>query len=604
MSNHIANKIEAKDKNLSKVLNDERFKIDVFQREYRWQRKHIEDLVSDLSIAFLTNYVDGHDTSMYSSYDSYYMGPIVLCEDNGSLSIVDGQQRLTSFTLLLLYLNNLQKSLNPDGGQFKDLKPYIYVSKGGKTTLILDIDTREDIIKHFYNNSEIPFGGDSDDESVRNIIERYEDIKTLFPDEIKQVKVLPVFIEWLLYKVVMVEVKAFSMANAYTIFETMNDRGMNLSPTEMLKGYLLSKVGDEEKSAELNELWKQRISEIRRDVGPEGDLEFFRAWLRAKYADTIRPSKQGATNEDFELIGTQFHAWIRNNSPKKTNLDSSDDYYFFLRSDFDYYALMYNHIYSLRQSCFTGYEEVYISNFFTIADSLAYPLYLAPLTKIDDDSMVEMKIKLVCKFIDVFTNSRTILGKTITQSSIRYSMYELVKSIRNTDLESLKMKLATELQKSFDNSSSFLTVMQQMDNWNYYHYYFARLLYAIKYQSDDSDSDSLEEEVDFKEFMRSKRQKSLILVRIFNEEEIETGSEEFTWGLLINSVAGHCLIRRDDNDAVFSVEANDRISYLLSQGYLPEMAGFEYPVQNRISGFVTEREKRLRLLTDEIWEFN
>src|SRR5947209_18292495 len=110
------------------------------------------------------------------------------------------------------------------------------------------------------------------------------------------------------------------MENAYTIFETMNDRGLNLSPTEMLKGYILSRISDEEKSYELNELWKQRVSEIRNVAGGEGDLEFFRAWLRDKYAESIRPSKVGSTNEDFEIIGTQFHSWIRNNT-SKTGLD-------------------------------------------------------------------------------------------------------------------------------------------------------------------------------------------------------------------------------------------------------------------------------------------
>ena len=50
---HIANKIDAKDKKLSEILSGQRYKIDVFQREYRWQRVHIEALISDLSLSFL-----------------------------------------------------------------------------------------------------------------------------------------------------------------------------------------------------------------------------------------------------------------------------------------------------------------------------------------------------------------------------------------------------------------------------------------------------------------------------------------------------------------------------------------------------------------------
>ena len=52
---HIANHIEAKDKQLIDILTNNRFKIDVFQREYRWKRNHIEALISDLYSNFMVN---------------------------------------------------------------------------------------------------------------------------------------------------------------------------------------------------------------------------------------------------------------------------------------------------------------------------------------------------------------------------------------------------------------------------------------------------------------------------------------------------------------------------------------------------------------------
>jgi uncharacterized protein with ParB-like and HNH nuclease domain len=54
----------------------------------------------------------------------------------------------------------------------------------------------------------------------------------------------------------LVEIIAYSDENAYTIFETMNDRGLNLTPTEMLKGFILSKFEDSKKRQKANELWK------------------------------------------------------------------------------------------------------------------------------------------------------------------------------------------------------------------------------------------------------------------------------------------------------------------------------------------------------------
>jgi uncharacterized protein with ParB-like and HNH nuclease domain len=75
---HIANKIDAKDKTLAEVLRGQRYTVESFQREYRWQREHIEALISDLSISFLKNYKAGDTLEDYDSYDCYYMGPIVL----------------------------------------------------------------------------------------------------------------------------------------------------------------------------------------------------------------------------------------------------------------------------------------------------------------------------------------------------------------------------------------------------------------------------------------------------------------------------------------------------------------------------------------------
>src|SRR5690606_20868284 len=123
---HIANKIDAKDKKLSEILYGQRYRVDSFQREYRWQRKHIEALISDLSISFLNSYQQGDTIEESSTYDCYYMGPVVLCEDKNELSIVDGQQRLTSFTLLLIFLYHLQSTIQTND-ELRDLKDHLYV---------------------------------------------------------------------------------------------------------------------------------------------------------------------------------------------------------------------------------------------------------------------------------------------------------------------------------------------------------------------------------------------------------------------------------------------------------------------------------------------
>ena len=97
----IENKIEANDRTIFQVLDNKKYTVDYFQREYSWQQKHIEQLVTDLTSAFLSEYLPTHERGEVENYNSYYLGPFVLSEKSSNRSIIDGQQRLTSLTAVL-----------------------------------------------------------------------------------------------------------------------------------------------------------------------------------------------------------------------------------------------------------------------------------------------------------------------------------------------------------------------------------------------------------------------------------------------------------------------------------------------------------------------
>ena len=80
-------------------------------------------------------------------------------------------------------------------------------------------------------------------ESVEHLWTRYQDIEERFPAELKS-DALPYFVDWLLERVVVVEIATADEEMALEIFETMNDRGLRLTTTDMLKSYLLSKIAD------------------------------------------------------------------------------------------------------------------------------------------------------------------------------------------------------------------------------------------------------------------------------------------------------------------------------------------------------------------------
>ncbi len=180
-----------------------------------------------------------------------------------------------------------------------------------------------------------PFDPAGRSELVQNLYERYRDLEDAFPDDEVDDAALPYFIDWLLENVHLVEITAYSDDDAYTIFETMNDRGLSLSPTDMLKGYLLANIDDTAKRTLANTRWRDRIRELN-EAGKEVEPDCFKAWLRSQYATKIRERKRGARPEDFDRIGTEFHRWLRDAS-KSIGLERSDDFYRFIDREFEFF---------------------------------------------------------------------------------------------------------------------------------------------------------------------------------------------------------------------------------------------------------------------------
>ena len=115
-------KIDADDRNVFDVLNERKYTVDYFQREYSWEQRHIEQLITDLTSTFLDVYSEGDPRTKVEHYNNYYLGPFVVSSKDGTKSIIDGQQRLTSLTLLLIFLNNRQKEL----GGAESIEPLIF----------------------------------------------------------------------------------------------------------------------------------------------------------------------------------------------------------------------------------------------------------------------------------------------------------------------------------------------------------------------------------------------------------------------------------------------------------------------------------------------
>lgn len=455
--------IQGKTKTVRELLKGVKYAIDYYQREYKWEEKHIQELIDDLTGRFLEDYDPAHDRRKVADYAPYFLGSIIVSKKDGVNFLVDGQQRLTSLTLLLLLLRNLQ-----DTNAVKvNVDELIASEQYGEQSFNIDVPERMPTMQALFSGLPPDVAGKS--ESVQNLYQRYQDIASLFPQEIGE-QALPYFIDWLLQKVHLVEITAFSDDDAYTIFETMNDRGLSLSPADMLKGYLLANVSDAKRMA-LNTNWRDQIRAFS-EVGKETDADFFKTWLRSQYATKIRERRKGAKAEDFDRIGTEFHRWLREKKDA-IGLRKPAEVEQFLESNMAFYGRQYLRLLAASRTLIPGLEHVFYNA--QQGFTLQYMVLLAPLCPDDSDGHINQKLRMVAQYIDIWVAKRLWNYRSISYSTVQYAMFLVMREVRGLATEPLAQKLYELLQSESETFSTNDRLQMHQRNRYALHQLLARL---------------------------------------------------------------------------------------------------------------------------------
>ena len=422
-------KIEGSPKSLKQLLQNTKYSIHYYQREYMWQRKHIEELIDDLTSEFLNNYKPGDNRQNVQDYGAYFMGSIVLAGRENA--IIDGQQRFSSLTLLLMYLNNRLRTLNQS---YSVIEQMIFSEAYGTKSFNINVDDRAECMNAIYNNK--AFDTAEVGESVKNLYGRYNDIIDVFPtDEITDDMLLH-FCDWLAEKVFFIEIVATTEQDAHKVFVTMNDRGLSLTSTEMLKGYLLSEIKDDTKREKLNNIWKSKVLLLKKD-DDKGDETFIKAWLRAQYAETIRETKAGAVNQDFDIIGGSFHKWVRDER-EKLGLVTTDDYELFIMR-FSKFSDVYMKIREAENSFAKETEYIYYNA--QVNFTFQPQLLIASICYEDSWDTIIEKLNLVARFIDLLITARVTNYRSVDYSTIKNYVFNVTKNIRRCSIDELKISL-------------------------------------------------------------------------------------------------------------------------------------------------------------------
>lgn len=433
---------------LKTILSGRKYTLDYFQREYRWGRKQIEQMITDFQSTFEEFYdPDDHDTTEeVMDYGFYYMGCII-CTGGSVKKLIDGQQRLTSLTLLLIYLDNLQKKTITNVDERVSLDNMIYSNAFGKKSFNIDVEDRRACVQALLQSDET---FTPQNESTKNMLDRYRDIEELFPDELKG-EALLYFVYWLIEKVLLLEIDTPSEDEAHTIFLTMNDRGLSLNSAEMMKAFVIQQVAEQDRNV-VNHQWQENINKIKAASSNDTsgmvntqDVEFISIWLRAKYANSLRVTKRGAKDEDYELLGDKFHTWVRNNARSKMGLVKPKNFKDLVLNEMTYVTDIYLRMKEYGNKLTPGYEEV----FYNANRDLTYQtmLAIAAIRNEDPEDIVKKKIQMTAKFVDDFATIRIMNFKKVNWNTNKYLLFHVMQDIRNADCKTIGMVYVRTLRR-------------------------------------------------------------------------------------------------------------------------------------------------------------
>lgn len=548
-------KIRAKEYSLKDILSNNKYSIDYFQREYRWQKENIEQLIDDLYSAFRNDFRPEHKTKDVANYASYFMGSIVvISKKDATMSIIDGQQRITSLTLLLIYLYHAIK------GKAAILQNMIFSDSYGEKSFNIQVPERKDCLDGLYNNNEYT-PKVTDEDSVRCMAERYNDIKDNFPEEL-QGQALESFIYWVINNIVIVKIEAYSEENAYTIFETMNDRGLNLTNSDMLKGFILSKFNDDIKRNKFNEQWKKDMHRLL-EFGKDYDNAFFRVWMRSQFAETKRQSKAGSVDEDFEHIGVRFHSWFRDNYEKGRLKDAiGDSMENFLDTNYRFFYNKYILVQKAIRELTPGLEWVYYNQFRGISPYLGTPMMLAGLNISDSDEECKRKINLVARFLDGFVVRRQINFRSYVASSIAYTMFNIIKALRNQTYEQM-LQILRERTEDLDITSGMNDLRLHGQNRPFVKYFLSRITAYIEEQCGMGNN--------FKKYIQNSGGKPYEIEHIWSDhferhsDEIQNQDEFIRFR---NKIGNLVLLPNGTNQSYNDMDEDNKITHYVKENLL------------------------------------
>lgn len=267
--------LQAGETTLNKLLNTSRqFIVPIFQRNYSWQKSQYEQLWFDILRA-----------SKFKEKQNHFIGSIVYI-DMGTpagrpqqLLLIDGQQRLTTISILLCAIKDYVQKFNLETKLINLAKiknQFLYNSDEideDRYKLLLNVQDKETYIKLIDNTIFTV------NKPATNIIKCYEFFYERIEDFIKQHGQIDEIYAGI-FKLSLVSISLDKDSdNPQMIFESMNSTGKDLSQTDLLRNYLLMDLTPEKQTRLYKTYWKPMEELFGEDIY-KNDLNKFDYFIR------------------------------------------------------------------------------------------------------------------------------------------------------------------------------------------------------------------------------------------------------------------------------------------------------------------------------------
>ena len=421
--------------NIDSVFSTTTYLIDFYQRDYRWTDEPVLRLLDDIFFKFQEQYardssLDPSKETVTAYYPWYYLNTYVTNVVNGRTYIVDGQQRLTTLSLILIKLRHLAESHQSDLQAWLENK--IVSHHGRKRTFWMNHVGHESTQQALLEGKDAKDIDTSSGTTAANMVANYGIISAFIDKILKEEHIFETFVFYFLHRLVLINLSV-EQTDVSMVFEVINDRGVKLQPYEILKGKLLGQIDKSElDKGEYNELWEKQANTINAFKEDEMNA-FFRFYLKAKYADT----RNEGTKFDSDYHRAMFAAEM---DDKLGLLHNPANVKAFLKGEYTYYSNLFIKLrkaYNSDQQPFRGVYYNYLLD-------LDAPFLLATAACCKDDPNEDEKIRVVTREADRYF-SLLQLQNAYDSNEFADSLSRIAAIIRETNPETYRDAFDVEL---------------------------------------------------------------------------------------------------------------------------------------------------------------